>query len=565
MKKKLTPLVMILLFASCTKELTTTEDQSLSNQQLKKGANYADLYMSGFLNNKDNFNYKDHEAEISQEYSKISRFIATRKQFRADQQVGLRNKPNQLVINVPGDYPTLQEAIDNSQPYGKIVVKGAIVNAESNPDYEGANVVLVDVPGLKIIGENNASVSEGFIGVFAENIEISKLKLNAYLFIDELGDGAKILDNSFTLPPNTYSFNATSILMRGPSNCLIKGNTIKDVAGTLRFGIVGSDSENNSFISNTISGGVKTQEHIELYQAGGLGTRNNLIQDCILENGGSIPFGGNALRIFGSRSGNTIKRCTIRNVEYYGIVFQSNDIFGPIVGSNNRIVDCKVSNYKGFGIRMESESLGLISGCNVSNKNANPVKTLGSEGIGLFGTDCKIVNCNSSYNNGPGIVLFGNPAGNGSVNQIINSKSNNNRFFGILYFAGFEQNSKADIKDSEANNNTDLEQFGSILMQSSSTGSTYTVANCKINNNSGECSAGLVGYSLPGEAAKWIFQGNEVNKNFGGIYIENSTMATIKSNKAINNTFGDFNQVNCSGTVLQGNKFGTSFVDLICN
>jgi parallel beta-helix repeat protein len=568
MRKKLTPLVMILLFFSCTKEIVTTEDQSLSNQQLKKDSKFTELNWSGFLDHfKDNvISSKGIEEEISKEYSKFSGFIAKRKQFRADQQVGLRNKPGQVAINVPGDYLTLQEAIDNAQPNGTIIINSDIVNQESNPDYGGANVVLVDVPGLKIIGENKASVSEGFIFVIAENIEISKLKLNAYLVIDGSGDGAKILDNAFTLPPNTYSFNATSILMRGPSNCLLRGNIITDVAGTLRRGIVGSDSENNSFISNTISGGVKTQGHIELYQGPGSGTRNNLIQNCILENGGSITYLGSALRILGLRSGNTIKGCTVRNVEYTGIVFDG-DIFGPILGSNNTIVDCNVSDYKGFGIHMRSESLGLISGCNVSNKNADPVKTLGSEGIGLFGTDCKIVNCNSSFNNGSGIILFGHPTGNGSFNQIINCKANNNKFRGILYFAAWEQNSKADIKDCEANNNTDINNYGSILLRSTGAGSTYTIENCKINNNSGECSAGLIGFAFDYETgAKWIFKGNEVKNNlFPGIYIENSTMAEIINNKAINNTICDFDQVNSSGTVLQGNKFGSSCVDINCN
>lgn len=553
MKKLFYLLLGILLLSSCTNELITTENQSLSNQQLKQEVNYFDRYLarSSNLKSNNNSNIMTVDEELKLANQETSELLIMREKFRSNQKVELSARKNSTQINVPDDYPTLQEAIDNSQPNGKIVVKG---NIEITEIYLSVLAVVVDVPGLVIVGENNASISGGYILVTAENIEISNLKLNVELMIRDGGSGAKILNNSFSSSGIPNNWQGEIILLSSVSNCIIKDNIINDDGGYLIRGINSLAGSNNNFISNTISGGDNTLAHIRLNY-----TSNNLIKDCTLINGG-VPLSGSAISIFSSNpnTGNIITGCTISNINYYGI-----NIFGG-PQTNVQIVNCTIKGYLGFGMLLDNVSQSIVKSCVVNNKDYDPDETFDSVGIQMAGNDNTIANCNSEYNNWGGIVLIGYSSGNGSINKITDSKANNNKDLGIFYI-GFAQNSTAIINNSEANNNTDLEGWGSIFMFSNNINSTYTVSNCKINNNSGGCSAGLIGYAEPGNSPNWTFKSNEVNNNFVGIYLENSTMATIKSNVAMNNSECDFIEVNNSGTALRGNQFGTSCVGLICN
>ncbi|MCJ7465354.1 MAG: right-handed parallel beta-helix repeat-containing protein [Maribacter sp.] len=560
MKKLLGTLFLVLLFAGCDQEVNTQESMLPPVQQLNPGKNYLDGYLARASDLVTNLNTNAQSAQerFSLANLQLDEAISARRQFRIEQGTALKDKPKEGEIQVPQDYPTLQEAIDNSEPDGKIKVKGDLAFAEG--------YILVDVPGLQIEGEGKASVSGSFLILIEDNVTINKLDLDIVLVIAPQAAGAQILKNSFTPSVNTTNFSGVAILMIGASDCMLKDNDITDKKGNLHWGILGSDCQNNSFISNTISGGPATEGHIELYQsAPDQGTRNNVIKDCKLISGG-VAVGGSALRITGARSGNVISGCSVKNVAYNGIILQgNNNLLGPILGNDNQIVDCDVQNYAGFGIRMENESHGLISKCKVNNKKGDSEETLGSEGIGLFGTDGTIVDCSSSSNNGGGIVVFGNPFGTGSSNAILNCKANDNRYFGIFYFGGGEENATAVIKDCEANNNTDLDNWGSILLQSTGTSSTYTISKCKINDNAGACSAGLVAYADPGFSANWIIEDNDISKNFVGIYLENATMATLSHNKAKKNSRCDLDQVNTSGTVLQSNQFERSCIDQTCD
>ncbi len=560
MKKRIWPVLFIVLFVGCDHDTTTQESTQPQVQQVRPSKNYLEGYLVRALDLTANLqkNETDTDERFSLAKLHLDEVILERAQFRLERLSASKGKPKKRELKVPQDYPTLQEAIDNSEPNGKITVKGEQAFSE--------DFILVDVPGLKIEGEGKASVRGSFLVLLADKIEISKLDLEVLLVIPPQGVGSQILKNSFTPSLNTTNFSGVSILMIGASDCLIKENDITDKDGKLRWGILGSDSSNNRFISNTITGGLATEGHIELYQtASDQGTQNNMIKDCNLVNGGSA-LGGAALRITGVREGNVISGCTIKDVSYNGIILQgNNNLLGPILGTDNQIVDCEVQNYAGFGIRMENESRGRIDKCKVSNKKAASEVTQGSQGIGLFGTNSIIVDCSSTNNNGGGIVMVGNPSGNGSTNSILKCKANDNRYFGIFYFGGGEENATALIEDCEANNNTNLDNWGSILLQSTGTSSMYTIAKCKISNNSGTCSSGLLAYSEPGFSANWIIRDNDISKNVGGIYLENATAATISHNKAKNNSGCDLNQVNTSGVVLNDNQFALACSDQTCD
>jgi parallel beta-helix repeat protein len=560
MKKLVGTLFLVFLFVGCDQEINTPEGLPPEVQQLPPAKNYLDGYLAkaSDLVARLNSNAQAVQERFSLTELQLDEAISARRQFRIEQTTASKDKPKEGEIQVPQDYPTLQEAIDNSQPNGKIKVKGDLGFAEG--------YILVDVPGLQIEGEGKASVSGSFLILIAENVTINKLDLDIVLVIAPQAVGAQILKNSFIPSVNTTNFSGVAILMIGATDCMLKDNDITDKEGNLHWGILGTDCANNQFVSNTISGGPATEGHIELYQsAPDQGTRNNVIKDCKLINGG-VASGGSALRITGVRSGNVISGCSVKNVAYNGIILQgNNNLLGPILGNDNQIVDCDVQNYAGFGIRMENESHGLIGKCKVNNKKADTAETLGSEGIGLFGISGTIVDCSSSSNNGGGIVVFGNPTGSGSANAILNCKANDNRYFGIFYFGGGEENATALIKDCEANNNRDLDNWGSILLQSTGRGSTYTIAKCKINDNTGACSAGLVAYADPGLSANWIIEDNDISKNFVGIHLENATMATLSHNKAKKNGGCDLDQVNTSGTVLQNNQFERICIDQTCD
>jgi len=70
------------------------------------------------------------------------------------------------VIKVPGDYPTIQEAVDNASPGNEILVQGNHIED-----------VVVATAGLRIRAVNGGAL-EGGIGILADNVGIEGLDVH---------------------------------------------------------------------------------------------------------------------------------------------------------------------------------------------------------------------------------------------------------------------------------------------------------------------------------------------------------------------------------------------------
>jgi len=87
-----------------------------------------------------------------------------------------KGKHGKAVIHIPADYPTLQEAVDNAPANGKILVKGAVSDI--------GNVLIDDVPGLTIQGENNsATINGGKLIIAAAGVTVKDLTINMAIVI----------------------------------------------------------------------------------------------------------------------------------------------------------------------------------------------------------------------------------------------------------------------------------------------------------------------------------------------------------------------------------------------
>jgi hypothetical protein len=518
---------------NCKKQI-----QQDSLNQLQPDRKFADI--SKFL--------KERQASITQEEKLIKErlksiyeqtalifqqeagFKSQRLQFRNSQQVNSTiNARSGGVIQVPGDYANLQDAVNNAQTGDKILVKAPLINQGN---------VLADVTGLTITGDANASVSGLAIYLIASNIEVRNLNLRTNLVIGSAASGAKVMNNNFTSVPNvTVGSNTGLILMSNVSGCSIKNNTITDAGSTLISGINASDCSNNIFESNIISGGSNTVGHMLFTNSA-----NNQVKNCTVKDGGlGTGFPSSAGILFtGTANTNTITGCNANNLNGNGIWFTFS------TGGNNEIVNCNAfqcNNGYGFNCQDVGNTNNLYSNCSA--------KYCSREGMNILSNNSIIKNC-VAENSGVGIVFgdFG-----GSNNSMTNCKVNNNLSnFGIIYLT-FGPNGTALIENCEAKNTTN--GGNGIFVLPLAPNFNMTVKGCKATNNSG---IGIYGLNFGGAGSLTLLN-NESNNNLqGGFQLENLNNSIVTNNKAKDNVPCDYREMNCTGTVLTGNHLG-----LICN
>lgn len=140
------------------------------------------------------------------------------------------NKP----IQVPADYPTIQEAVDAAPIGGSILVSAGTYN----------EIVSVVTPGLTLMSEDGAHLM-GDIRVFGENIEIKGFKISG-----ASGIGIYIsYTTGVSVKNNSLLNNNIGVLLDESSNCSIKNNDISDNS---LMGVVSLLSKNNEIKNNTI-------------------------------------------------------------------------------------------------------------------------------------------------------------------------------------------------------------------------------------------------------------------------------------------------------------------------
>lgn len=560
----------IFLIASCSEEQIEIENESQLNQEKVAWLQAVDDYKANIYNHLDIIKKETEliESKRAIYFQRVTAIKAERTLYRRTAIVSLK-KPKHAngVIKVPGDYSNLQDALDNAQPNGEIMVTDELIDQGD---------VYVDVPGLRIKGNAKGSISGMAIHFLAENIEVSNLDLQIKLVIGSGANGAKVLNNKLkSLSTETDAL----ILMNNVSGCTIKDNTISDEGNTLISGISAQDCSDNEFKSNTIYGGINTFAHILF-----INSNKNELKECHIENGGLI-FGTGILFEGGDNNNNIIKGCDVKNVGGNGITVIGS---GPPFldrGNNNQILNCSVKNYGGVrGVVMAEVANSIIRNTEVNNSGAPDPENVFAEGMNLVNsTDSKIENCNVKYNSGGGIALVFNLRG---TNSVTNCKVNNNGgalnksqlgCFGIVTIPQ-TVNGSIIIDNCEVNNNIAIgDPLPYPFFIRSALGVSYsyygpdnnfshTVSNCKANNNTGTFAGGISAAGFSGvfgsnTGVTWNFYNNEANGNKTGISLSGLENAVVTNNTAQGNSICDFGEDDLTGpvigTVLTNNNFGT--------
>ena len=564
----MTILLTVLFLNACSEEQITTEDELQLNQEKIAWLKAIDDYKADYVKHYEVVKKEIDLIEIktASVFQQVTEIKAERKYFR-DNQIASSEKPNHSngVIKVPGDYASLQEAVDNSEPSGKILVVGALADQGD---------VYVDVPGLQIMGNAEGEISGLGIYFLAENIEVSHLDLQIKLIIGVEANGAKVLHNNLeSLANETEGL----ILMNNVAGCSIKNNVIRDQGNTLISGIKTQDCSDNEFYSNVIYGGANTFSHMLFNNSTG-----NEIKNCTIKEGGDALGAG--IFFEGETNENVIKGCNIENVGGWGMWLKG-DFFNR--GENNQILNCTVKKYGGVrGIIMSEVANSIIRNCEVNNKDAVDPDNVFAEGMGLINsTDSTIENCTVKYNSGGGIAIFFNLRG---TNSIINCKVNNNggslnkSQLGCFGIATGPQNVNGTIliDNCEVNNNISIGDplpYPFFIRSAISTSYfangpdnnfSHTIRNCKANNNTGTFATGILAAGFPGfyvgSEVTWNLNNNEANGNKQGIGLSGVDNAVVANNTAQGNSICDFVEDDLAGpvigTILTNNNFGTTCV-----
>ena len=319
-------------------------------------------------------NQQQTDAELQVLKLKIEKLKAERSQRFANQ--GITTRSGNGVIRVPEDYPTLQLAVDNSQPGGKIHIKGTI----SEP-----GDVLVDVPGLTIQGTGaSPKINGSSLMITAEGIKVQNLHVNMAIVISGTTN-AKLMNSTISATNNVGAIGV--LLVINSSNNEIKNCTVDGAyaGGSYEYGLYLDNLSNDNEVENCTS-------------------KNNY---------GTNGSNSSAFRIDGAD--NSIKNCTALN---FTRGFSS---FGGAC-INNQFVGCVANNSindAGFVFFLPAQSNLKLENCTA---NGSVI------GFFIFGGSGVVSKCTANSNlNFGALIIF---------TDVLVEKStfNNNGWFGIYLF-----------------------------------------------------------------------------------------------------------------------------------
>lgn len=379
MQKLLLNLAIIILtvslISSCQKEIINSDAhaQEMAQKERSLEAIKANALQYQTLAEKSQ---QRTDAKLQVTKQKIEKLKAERS--RRFNNPGITLRAGAGVIRVPEDYPTLQEAVDNSQPGGKIHIKGAV----SEP-----GDVLVDVAGLTIQGTGaSPTITGSTLLITAEDITVQNLKINMAVVISGT-IGAKFMNNNLSA---TNSVGAVGpFLLINSSN-----NTIKNC--TVNGAYAGGTHEYGLYLDNL--------------------SNHNEIENCLSKNTYGNLDGSNsssAFRIDGAD--NSLKNCTASNFTRGFSSFGSD-------GKNNQFIGCVANNStndSGFVFFLPDDSNLLFKNCTANNS---------VNGFFIFGGSCKVENCTANSNLSLGTLII--------FTDVLLEKStfNNNEGLGIYLF-----------------------------------------------------------------------------------------------------------------------------------
>jgi parallel beta-helix repeat protein len=460
----------IFIISSCQKETRDDNNNSLENIPSKT------FNVKAFTGN--SIKYPEIGKMIKEIIPGIRQTIEKLKLERSSNSGAMeKSKPGKAIIRIPADYPTLQQAVDNSVQNTKIIVTGIVTDFGD---------VLVNVPNLVIQGENKTSAINGSrLIISAPGVKVINLNINMGVVISGAGDET-LADNKIKSTVNVAwgNFNGIpldmAVLIDQSSNCIFKNNEVKGVDGYIgiHLGILMIGGSGHTLESNKISFDLilNPQNYFECIH--GDGSNNNTIKNCNIKSNISLNSEINSFGVNLVGTGNEVNNCKAENVS------------GPfaLFGDNNKINNCEARIFKWSGFEVNGNN-NKIKNCKADgnltgNYNAS---NFGLRGFASFSGGNNIFDNCEAKNNEVGLELA---AGNVSISGDLVSKCNlysNNAYGAFLYkstLCTLEKNTiklnrivginLVEVSNSGVSNNTSVKNTTSDFNQTNCNSNTLT-------------------------------------------------------------------------------------------
>jgi parallel beta-helix repeat protein len=311
-------------------------------------------------------------------------------------------------INVPGDYSTIQEAVDAA-------ADGAVINVTGNYTED------VDISGrnnITINGGGQATITSALYFAFWIQVNSSGVTIKGFNVIGAIlirdSQGISITDNDISGPNDGID------LIRS-SNCALSNNAVHDKT----------------------AGPSGTGDGIVLYYAG----NNTIVNNQSYSNHEEFATG---INVYTGSENNDIKNNVTRD----------NDTGIQVIESNhNSIKNCTISSNSFNGMWLLRSSENEVKNCEISQNAFGFALTQSSNN--------QIKNVNSHNNYGNGFELY-----TSTDNTIRNSEADNNGNYGMYFYYDSDNNTikdceasgnaACDAKDDGSGNIFTNDQFGSF-------------------------------------------------------------------------------------------------------
>ncbi|NBB18780.1 hypothetical protein GVN20_05365 [Runella sp. CRIBMP] len=313
MKNLILPLLTFLLLIGCSKDEVTTQQSALNSVETERIQNIGKPIFD----------------DVTKAMAEFQQILMAERARLAKTNRAKKSCTNNL--QVPADFATIQEAVDNA-------CDGAVITVKSGTYTE---VVVVEKPGIKFKANGDVTLIGGFVlNEGADDITIQQFTIvvgagNVHAINARNVTGGKIFQNTISDPAHK---GGTAVRYYNGSEVTVHGNNISGTGWGVFFGSTGVDgSSHNNTISNNHITGMTFGSVIGLQG----NCDNNFINENTMEDNPTVSNAGVMLYSGANVNGycdNNVVKNNISSNGYLGAwVFNSgtNNKIGPYNTFNN--------------------------------------------------------------------------------------------------------------------------------------------------------------------------------------------------------------------------------------